>query len=245
MSDWVIQTKTLNKRYKNSEQCALNSISLQIPTGSFFGLLGPNGSGKTTLLSILCGLLAPTQGQAYIFQHAITDMRLIKPRIGLVPQQIALYPSLTLTENLRLFASLYNLSHQQTTRKISEYLSVFELANVAHQPVNTFSGGMLRRANLAAGLLHEPELLFLDEPTANVDAQARSMIFNHLLDLNAKGMSMVYTTHYMEEVEKLCSQVAILKKGNIVAYDSLDNLQKQYPQHKNFTDIYLSLIESM
>jgi ABC-2 type transport system ATP-binding protein len=242
-SEWIIKTDALNKRYKKAEDCALNSISLEIECGSFFGLLGPNGSGKTTFISILCGLLTASSGDAFVCQHNIKSMQAIKPLIGLVPQKIALYPTLTLKENLLFFASLYDLSHQAATKKINEYLSLFELHHFADKMLSTFSGGMMRRANLLAGILHEPRLLFLDEPTANVDAEARNMIFAHLRELHADGMSIVYTTHYMEEVEALCSNVAILKKGNIVANDKLANLKKSYPEKANFTDISLSWTE--
>lgn len=245
MPEYAIQSQEIDKRYPNSEGLALNSVSLEVESGSFFGLLGPNGSGKTTLISILCALIPASAGSAKIYGYdIIKESKKIKPLIGLVPQKIALYPSLTLYENLHLFASLYGLTQQEISQRIQECLEIVELTHVANKCVSTFSGGMMRRANLAAGLLHKPKLLFLDEPTANVDAHARNMIFKSLQAINQTGVTIIYTTHYMEEIEILCSQIAILNKGIITVADSINHLKQQYSDKKSLSEIYLSLTES-
>ena len=245
MADFIIEAENISICYPGETVNALNKVSLSVETGCFFGLLGPNGSGKTTLISILCGLLSANSGAIAVCGYDIKhNIALIKPLIGLAPQKIALYPSLTLQENLVLFASLYGLSKSQIKDRIAECLQMVELEDLAFKIVGTFSGGMLRRANLAASLLHKPRVLFLDEPTSNVDAHARSMIFNSLRAINMTGVTIIYTTHYMEEVEVLCSKIAILNKGNIVAVDSVVDIKQKYRDKQSLAEIYLSLTES-
>ncbi|OGT30369.1 MAG: hypothetical protein A3E87_01405 [Gammaproteobacteria bacterium RIFCSPHIGHO2_12_FULL_35_23] len=245
MSNFIIDAKAISLRYPKEAVYALNSVSLTVETGSFFGLLGPNGSGKTTLISILCGLLAATAGHARVCGYDCKrQISAIKPLIGLAPQKIALYPSLTLYENLMLFASLYTLTSLQIKQQIEKCLQIVELETQAYKKIYTFSGGMMRRANLAASLLHNPKLLFLDEPTSQVDAHARNMIFKSLQIINASGVTIIYTSHYLEEIETLCTKTAILKQGKIIATDSITELKRQHPDKTSFAEIYLSLTES-
>lgn len=241
-NDSIIVIKDLTKRYAHAPKPALNGLNLTIKKGEFFGLLGPNGSGKTTLISILCGLLKASSGHVTISGHPIPrHLRSIKKMLNLVPQEIALYPSLTLRENINFFGSMYGLSHQVLQQRVEECLKISGLENFLEQPISTFSGGMQRRANLIMSLINHPEILFLDEPAAHVDPQSRHLIFNILNDLNQKGVTIIYTTHYLEEAEHLCTQVAILDNGVILCNDSPMNLIKQSPKANNLSDVFFHL----
>ncbi len=214
----VLQTTGLVKTYRGSAEPSLAGLDLTIPAGELFGLLGPNGAGKTTAISVMSTILKPTSGAVRIFGlDPGRERRLVKERLGLVPQELALYQSLTARENLRFFGRLYGLSGNDLRERIAEYLEFVGLADRADQLVHTFSGGMKRRLNLAAGILHRPRLLFLDEPTVGIDAQSRNLILDRLAHLNGQGTTMVYTTHYMEEAERLCTQVAVIDRGRIIA----------------------------
>jgi ABC-2 type transport system ATP-binding protein len=197
-----------------------------VEKGEVFGLLGPNGAGKTTTISMLTGVLAPTSGTARISGFDINkDPLQVKHRIGLVPQDLALYPTLSARANLNFFGSLYGLDGKQLKERVDDVLEVVALTDRQNDPIEKFSGGMKRRVNIAAGLVHQPELLFLDEPTVGVDPQSRNHIFESVLKLNReRGMSIIYTSHYMEEVELLCNRVAIVDQGKIIALDTIKNL---------------------
>jgi ABC-2 type transport system ATP-binding protein len=213
----AIEVNHLIKIYKGASHPAVNNISFTIPNGSIFGLLGPNGAGKTTTISILCGLLTPSSGQATILGHSIqTELEEIKKKIGVVPQEIALYPALTAFENLRYIGNMYGLKGTDLKKKISEHLEIVGLTAHANKRVETFSGGMKRRINLIAGILHQPQLVFLDEPTVGVDVQSRHLITEHLHLLNQQGCTIIYTSHLMEEAENLCSEIAIIDNGGLV-----------------------------
>jgi ABC-2 type transport system ATP-binding protein len=226
----IIEVKQLMKRYKGATDNALNGLSLAINQGDVFGLLGPNGSGKTTLISILCGILKAGSGDY---------TKLSQSQIGLVPQEIALYPTLSLQQNLHYFASLYQVNNSQ--QRIDQCINTVGLTKVKDKPVQTYSGGMKRRANLAAGILHEPAVLFLDEPTVNVDPQSREAIFTCLRKLNQQGMTLVYATHYLEEAENLCNEIAIIDHGCLVAQASPQKLLQQHVDCRNLGDIFLKL----
>lgn len=208
----------LTKAYKNAELPAVDNISLNIPQYSVFGLLGPNGAGKTTTISMLCGLIRPSKGDVTIEGFSLkTELNAIKKIIGVVPQEIALYPTLTAFENLRYIGKMYGIK-KNLTSIIEENLKLFGLEMVANKKVETFSGGMKRRINLIAGIMHRPKILFLDEPTVGVDVQSRNVIIEQLKILNQNGMTIIYTSHLMEEAENLCTEIAIIDAGKIIAH---------------------------
>jgi ABC-2 type transport system ATP-binding protein len=220
----IIEVDNLVKKF--GEFPAVKGVSFNVEKGEVFGLLGPNGAGKTTTISMLTGVLVPTSGTARIGGFDISkDPLQVKHRIGLVPQDLALYPTLSARANLNFFGSLYGLDGKQLKERVDDVLEVVALIDRQHDPIEKFSGGMKRRINIAAGLVHQPELLFLDEPTVGVDPQSRNHIFESVLKLNReRGMSIIYTSHYMEEVELLCNRVAIIDQGQIIALDTIKNL---------------------
>ncbi|HRW63685.1 MAG TPA: ABC transporter ATP-binding protein, partial [Bacteroidales bacterium] len=205
----IIELKYLTKYYKGASIPAVDNIDLTIDKGEIYGLLGPNGAGKTTTISMLCGLFGPTSGNVFIdgmeYQHSAEK---IKKIIGVVPQEIALYPSLTAKENLTFFGHMYGLKGKYLKERIHECLQLFGLEKNANRRIKTFSGGMKRRINLIAGILHKPKIIFLDEPTVGVDVQSRNVILEHLKNINKEGTTIIYTSHYMEEAENFCTRVA-------------------------------------
>ncbi|MBO9368746.1 MAG: ATP-binding cassette domain-containing protein [Chloroflexi bacterium] len=223
MSSPIIEVSELVKKY--GDRLAVNGVSFQVQEGEIFGLLGPNGAGKTTTLSILSTLLQPDAGKVQINGYDLAqDAERIKPLIGLVPQELALYPTLSAWDNLAFFGRIYGLRGRRLREQIDFVLELVGLRDRAGDAVETFSGGMKRRLNLAAGLIHQPRLLFLDEPTVGVDPQSRNFIFEHIERLKAAGMTILYTTHYMEEAERLCDRVAIMDEGRILALDTPQKL---------------------
>jgi ABC-2 type transport system ATP-binding protein len=204
---------------------------LSIARGRIFGLLGPNGAGKTTLMSTLCGLLAPTSGEILIDGHRVGGASPQQwRRIGLVPQDLAVYPGLTARENLAYFGGIQGLRGDHLKQRVSFCLDTAGLATLADRRVETFSGGLKRRLNLVIALIHEPELLILDEPTVGIDPQSRHFIHDNLRRLNAQGLSIIYTSHYMEEVERLCHELAIIDHGHIIAAGSVDDILNRVPR---------------
>lgn len=213
----AIQVEHLTKIYKGSAGPAVDNISFSIPDTSIFGLLGPNGAGKTTTISVLCGLINPSEGDVKVAGLSLKDqLAEIKKIIGVVPQDIALYPTLTAYENLQYIGNMYGLKGDSLKEKIKTHLDHFGLLEHAKKQVGTFSGGMKRRINLIAGILHQPKILFLDEPTVGVDVQSRNVITEHLHELNKNGMTIIYTSHLMEEAENLCTEIAIIDNGRII-----------------------------
>jgi ABC-2 type transport system ATP-binding protein len=206
----------LVKRF--DERPVVNGVGFAIAPGETYGLLGPNGAGKTTTISMICGLLRRDAGEITIAGRALDDNPMeAKAAIGYVPQDVALYPDLTGGENLRFFGSLYGLRGKDLARRVGHTLEVVGLSDRAEDRVDDYSGGMKRRLNIAAGLLHEPHLLVLDEPTVGVDPQSRNAILEAVTQLGSRGMAVLYTTHYMEEAERLCDRVGILDEGRLVA----------------------------
>lgn len=205
---------------------AVDGLEMEVRRGDVFGFLGPNGAGKTTVISMLTGILPPTSGTARIGGHDIVRETAAAKRInGLVPQDLALYPTLSARDNLAFFGRIYGLSGSELRGRVDAMLDLVGLKERADDPIERYSGGMKRRANIAAGLLHQPRLLFLDEPTVGVDPQSRNHIFDSVRQLNQeRGMSILYTSHYMEEVELLCDRVAIMDRGRIIALDTVKNL---------------------
>jgi ABC-2 type transport system ATP-binding protein len=212
------------------EVVALDRVSLSLARGEFFGLLGPNGAGKTTLMSLVAGLRAPDSGSISINGQRVGP-NAMAPRheLGFVPQAIALYEELSAEENLRLFGKLYGLAGQELRARVDHGLHAAQLFERRQDKVQTYSGGMKRRINVVASILHRPALLLCDEPTVGVDPQSRNAIFEFLQQLNADGMTIVYSTHYMEEATRLCSRIAIIDHGHLLALGTLDELLTHLP----------------
>ena len=220
----ILEVENLVKKYGDFE--AVKGISFSVEEGEVFGLLGPNGAGKTQTISMLTGVIPPTAGTARIGGYDLhKEMDQVKKINGLVPQDLALYPTLSARANLSFFGRIYGLRGRQLKERVDDVLHIVALTERADQVVDKFSGGMKRRVNIAAGLVHQPRLLFLDEPTVGVDPQSRNHIFESVQRLNReRGMSVVYTSHYMEEVETLCNRAAIIDEGRIIAMDTIKNL---------------------
>jgi ABC-2 type transport system ATP-binding protein len=215
---------------------------LDIYPNEIFGLLGPNGAGKTTTISILCGLFVPTSGDVIIDGFDLhNNLDQIKQVIGVVPQDIALYPTLTALENLTFFGNMYGLKGSALNKIILDNLTIFGLERFAKKNISSFSGGMKRRVNLIAGLLHSPKILFLDEPTAGIDVQSKIVILDYLHEINRKGTTIIYTSHYMEEAENLCSRVSIIDRGTIVSTGNPKELVAENPEFKNLENLFLHL----
>lgn len=241
-ADVILTTENLIKVYSGSDQPAVAGLDLNVNRGTIFGLLGPNGAGKTTTISILCTLLRPTSGTAAILGYdVVRQANLVRHKIGLVPQDIALYPSLTARENLRYFARILRLPEKKIARRITACLEMVGLLDCADRRVATYSGGMKRRANLAVGILHQPELLFLDEPTVGIDAQSRHLILERLGELNRSGMTIIYTTHYMEEAQQICDEIAIIDTGKLIASGAPAQLVADSTECKNLEELFLAL----
>ena len=220
-----VEITGLTKVYRGAARPALDNLTLDIRRGSFFGLLGPNGAGKSTLISILCGLMAPTHGTVRAQGMAVhVEARRTKAILGLVPQDLALYPTLTARENLAFFGSMQGLFGARLKARIDTCLAIARLEEFADRRVDTYSGGLKRRLNLVIGLIHEPQLLVLDEPTVGIDPQSRNFIHEALRSLRQAGMTIVYSTHYMEEAENLCDDIAIIDHGKILARGTVPEL---------------------
>lgn len=238
----IIQITSLSKKYKNAEMYSLNDLTLTINEGQIFGLLGPNGAGKTTLISMLCGLVKPTSGSFTINGMTYgTNATKIKKFIGVVPQEYALYPTLTARENLHYFGSMYGLKGQDLKDKVIETLDLLGLLKFADKRIETFSGGMKRRINLIAGILHNPKIIFLDEPTVGVDVQSKNAIIDYLKYLNQNGTTIIYTSHHLSEAEDFCSDIAILDQGKIYAQGTPSGLISNTQNAQNLEDVFISL----
>ncbi|MCE9563578.1 MAG: ABC transporter ATP-binding protein, partial [Planctomycetes bacterium] len=225
MPEPVLEVTEVRKRY--GETVALDGVSLTVEAGELFGLLGPNGAGKTTLISILSGLNDADSGEVKLFGQVFTRAkRDLRRLVGIGTQDLSIYPDLSARENLRFFGKLYDLGGATLQKRVDEVLAEVGLTERADDRAGTFSGGMKRRLNLAAAVIHGPKLLFLDEPTTGVDPQSRNHIFRQVKALNAAGVTVIYTSHYMEEVQALCRRIAILDGGTLRACDTLPNLLK-------------------
>ncbi len=211
---------------------AVDGVGFRIGPGETFGLLGPNGAGKTTTISMVCGLLAPDAGTVTVKGDPMaTDRCPAKAHLGLVPQEVALYPDLSGRENLELFGRLQGLASARLRQRVGEVLELIGLADRADERVERYSGGMQRRCNIGAALLHEPELLILDEPTVGVDPQSRNAILSGIADLQQGGMAVLYTTHYMEEAERLCDRIGIMDEGRLIAEGTTAELVALVGEH--------------
>ncbi|WP_198675882.1 ABC transporter ATP-binding protein [Kribbella monticola] len=226
----VLIASRLAKRF--GDRVAVDDVSFAVAAGETYGLLGPNGAGKTTTIRLICGLLRADAGQILIAGQPIsTTATPAKKSIGYVPQEIALYPDLTARENLRFFGRLYGLHGKALNHRVGKVLDLIGLSERGRDRVESFSGGMKRRLNIGAGLLHEPTLLVLDEPTVGVDPQSRHAVMESVRSFGAAGMAVLYTTHYMEEAERLCDRVGIIDHGRLVAEGTRRELVAQLGEH--------------
>jgi ABC-2 type transport system ATP-binding protein len=226
----TLKVEHVTKRF--GDRVAVDDLSLSVAAGETYGLLGPNGAGKTTAISLICGLLEPDAGAVEVEGDPVT-VRSVQARrpIGYVPQEIAIYPDLSARENLRFFGKLYGLHGAELNRRMDDVLDVLGLTDRADERTEKFSGGMKRRLNIGLGMLHEPKLLVLDEPTVGVDPQSRNAILDAVEVLSGQGLAMLYTTHYMEEAERLCDRVGIMDEGKLIATGTRRELVAEIDHH--------------
>lgn len=223
----MLHIEKLSKRYEKIE--VVSDVTFNVKKGESFGLLGPNGAGKSTTIHMIAGLAAPTSGTITIGSHRIEkERRQAQMLIGIVPQEIALYLDASAEENLRFWGRMYNLSGKKLSSRVDEVLDIVGLQDRRKGRVETFSGGMKRRINIAAAMLHEPELLIMDEPTVGIDPQSRNHILETVRSLNQQGMTVIYTSHYMEEVQFLCQRVGIMDHGRLIAQGSIKEIREQF-----------------
>jgi len=239
-SQSVLEVSGLGKRYPGGQKDVLADLTLKVEKGEIFGLLGPNGAGKTTTISILSTLIKPTRGSVRICGvDALKHPFKVRPLISLIPQEIALFPKLTGRENMRYFGMLFGLKKIELDLKISETLALFDLDEFADQLITKCSGGIQRRFNIACGILHNPALIFLDEPTVGMDVHSRNALLDRVQQLSLKGSTLIYTTHYMEEAEKICSRVLIMDKGICLAQGATDDLISGNDKYRNLNELFL------
>lgn len=219
----ALRVSGIGKRYGPLE--AVRELSFEVRAGEVFGLLGPNGAGKTTTIAMVSTQRAPSAGDALVFGHSVRrDVAAVRRLVGVVPQEVSLYPELTARENLRFFARMYGVAGADREARVDELLALIGLEGRADDRVAAFSGGMKRRLNLAVGLVHDPRLVLLDEPTVGVDPQSRERLFDLVAHLRDRGTAVLYTTHYLEEAERLCDRLAIMDGGRIIAMGTLASL---------------------
>jgi ABC-2 type transport system ATP-binding protein len=236
----MLHIQKLSKKYKGADYFSVSNLDLEILKGEIFGVLGPNGAGKTTLISMLCSLIKPTSGTFTINNLDYTNNKKeLKQLIGIVPQEYALYPSLTAYENLSYFGSMYGLKGKVLKESIHLYLEKMGLLEFANKKIEIFSGGMKRRINLIASILHQPKILFLDEPTVGVDVQSKNVIIDHLKQLNKEGTTIVYTSHHLNEAEHFCSRVAIIDNGKIILKGKPKELISSNEKAHNLEDVFI------
>lgn len=237
-----ISISHLSKKYLASDKYALKDLNLTIQKGEVFGILGPNGAGKTTLFSILCGILPPTKGEVEICGYSLQkELSTIKQLFGIVPQDIALYPALSGKNNLMYIGRMYGLRGKELRNRVDKYLSLFGFEGNRNQLVKHYSGGMKRRINLIGGLLHEPQVVLLDEPTVGVDVQTRNSIMSHLKAINEmEQITILYTSHYMEQAQMFCDRVGILENGNLLRMGTPEALMAEEGV-ENLEEVFLKL----
>ena len=223
----MIEVLELVKQYAGATTPAVDGVTFSVDQGEVFSLLGPNGAGKTTTLSVLSCLLTPSSGDARLGGHSVrTDPMGVKRLLGVVPQEVALYLPLTASENLNFWGKMYSLGGADLKRRVDEALDLVGLRDRAGERIETYSGGMRRRINIAVGLLHRPEVLFMDEPTVGIDPQSRRSILDTVKALNQQGMTVLYTTHYMEEAQELSHRIGVIDHGKLIALGTLEELTR-------------------
>lgn len=239
--EYMIEVERLKKSYRGLDEPVLKDVSFHVKPGEIFGILGPNGAGKTSLISILCGLRECDSGRARIHGYdTVRERGVLKRIIGVVPQEIALYDRLSARENLHFFGSCYGLKGSVLHDKTEHYLELFGLQKSASRRLKTFSGGMKRRVNLIAAILHDPRVLFLDEPTVGIDVQSRTVIVEFLKEFNRQGCTIFYTSHHMKEAENLCTHVAVMDNGLLVAEGAPAALMQTYTA-AHLEDVFLKV----
>ena len=220
----LIEAKGIKKYYKKVR--AVDGIDLEVRQGEILGILGPNGAGKSTAISVISSLIRPDEGDVFFKEESILkNPAAIRRVMGIVPQEVALYPDLSAAENLKFFGKLYGLRGEKLKTRMQEVLDLLELNGRAKDAVKNYSGGMKRRVNIGAALLHHPEVLIMDEPTVGIDPQSRSHILDTVKALNKKGMTIIYTSHYMEEVEHLCDRIYVMDHGKVIASGTKEDLK--------------------
>lgn len=242
MSSAILHIENLKKTYSGLNRQVLSGLCLTIEQGEIYGFLGPNGAGKTTTVSILSGLLQRDSGTIEMFGRPVDENRnYIKHHIGIVPQNIAIFPELTAYENLKIFGTIYGMETKMLKSRIDELLGLFGLMAFKDKKVASFSGGMKRSVNLMVGILHKPDLLILDEPTVGIDVQSKVVILDNLKSLNKEGVTILYTSHDMEEAQHLCTKVGIIDGGKLVAEDTPSGLIAAHPGCDDLESVYLRL----
>ncbi len=241
MKQPAVSVKQLDFKYPGQANLCIENLSLEIASGDSFGLFGPNGAGKTTLMHLITGLLQSQKGSISLLGKQVKKHdKSFTRSFGYVPQDFSFYQELTPAENLEFFGAWAGLNRKQILARTEELLHVLALNDVRNQPVHKFSGGMKRRVNLAIGVIHNPAIIFLDEPTVGVDVQTRHAIINYLKELNRNGTTLFYTSHQLNEAEELCRTIALINSGKIVAHDSLDNLLAEH-REDGLEGLFISL----
>ncbi|HEY2348193.1 MAG TPA: ABC transporter ATP-binding protein [Puia sp.] len=241
MSIAAIKIHDLAFQYPRQEGVCFKNFNLEIAAGERFGLFGPNGAGKTTLMNLMTGLLKYSSGSIRLLDHEINDHpKSINTIFGFVPQDFSYYPELSARENMAFYGAWYGLNRKQIKVRSMELLEILGLASVGDRIVKSFSGGMKRRVNLAIGVMHEPDVLFLDEPTVGVDVQSRHAIIHYLKKLNETGTTLIYSSHQLEEAAELCNKIALIDDGKIIAHDSLEVLLEKHG-HEGMEGLFLEL----
>lgn len=240
----ILKTDGLTKKFEN--KAVVDHVSLEIKRGEVFGLLGPNGAGKSTTMNMICSLLKPTAGKIELFgMDYKRDAKSIKSQIGYIPQELAIHGNLKAWENVELFTSLYGIKGKELKEAVDEALDFVELGGRRNSLSKTFSGGMKRRLNIACALGHKPDLLIFDEPTVGIDPQSRNFIMEKIKYANEQGTTIIYTSHYMEEVEALCTRIAIMDNGKIIACGSKEELKNMVRENGEeeitLEEVFLSL----
>lgn len=241
MEPFAVDIQNLGFRYPGNPEVSFTSLNLQVKKGERFGLFGPNGAGKTTLMNLMTGVLQVDEGSITLLGHKVgVQKKEVNKLFGFVPQDFSFYQELSPAENLEFFGAWAGLDQQQINQRTDELLSILGLADVRDKAVEKFSGGMKRRVNLAIGVIHNPQILFLDEPTVGVDVQTRHAIMNYLRTLNDNGTTLIYTSHQLSEAEDLCEHIAMIDDGQIITQGNIDEVLKEHNQ-ESLEQLFINL----